>query len=120
VHKGPFFEKGRLRELVVSRTASKTPGGRGGNPHYPFGDGEVVGKAGVVPFKWRSGLRLGDLVGAGLGFRGNGIAWLLTRGLVLLFAAPLRAVDLCLDGRGRGLGFGWGERLRAGFFAAAW
>ena len=62
----------------------------------------------MVPVKWRSGLGLGDLVGAGLGFPGgNGITWL-PRGLVLLFAAPLRGVDLWLDGRGCGLRCGWG------------
>jgi hypothetical protein len=46
-----------------------------------------------------------------LGFRGgsDGIAWLLSRGLVLLFAEPLRGVDLCLDGRSRGLRPGWGK-----------
>jgi hypothetical protein len=49
-------------------------------------------------------LRVGDLVGAGFGFRGSdGIAWLVirdlgTRGLVLLFAEPLRLVDWSLAG----------------------
>ena len=57
--------------------------------------------------KGRRRLRVGGLGRGGLGFRGgNGIAWLLGRGLRLL-AAPLSAVDLCLDGRGRGLRPGW-------------
>ena len=91
----------------MSRTASKT---RSVAPRTLIISSGMRGLArlGWFPFKWRSGLRLGNLVGAGLGFRGNGIAWLLTRGLVLLFAEPLRGVELRLDGRGRGLGFGWG------------
>jgi hypothetical protein len=37
------------------------------------------------------------------GFRaGNGVLWLLSHRLVLLFTEPLRLVDLCLDGRGSG------------------
>ena len=28
---------------------------------------------------------------------------------MLLLAAPLRGVEFCLDGRGRGLRFGWGK-----------
>jgi hypothetical protein len=48
--------------------------------------------------KERSRLRVGGLGRGGLGFRaGNGVAWLFARGLRLP-AAPLRAVDLCLDG----------------------
>ena len=59
--------------------------------------------------KGRRRLRVGDLGRGGLGFGGgNGIAWLLSRGLVLLSAEPLRGVDLCLDWRGRGLRPGWG------------
>ena len=68
---------------------------------------EGVGKAGLVaikvpvkvPFGGRRGrvgsrigsrLQVGDLGRVGLGFRGgNGIAWLFTCGLVLLFAEPL-------------------------------
>ena len=54
-----------------------------------------------------------DLGRGGLGFGGgNGIAWVIawfrTLGLVLLFAAPLSGVDLCVGGRGRGLRPGWG------------
>jgi hypothetical protein len=103
---------------------------REGNPVQRLRD-EGVGKAGLVavqvpvkvPFRERRGrvgsrlggrigsrLRVGDLGRGGLGFRGgNGIAWLFTCGLMLLLAAPLRAVDLCVDGRGRGLRLGWGE-----------
>jgi hypothetical protein len=52
-------------------------------------------------------LRVGDLVGDGLGFGGDdGIAWLVA---LQLFAAPLRGVDFCLDGRGRGSRFGRAE-----------
>ena len=42
-------------------------------------------------------------------FRAWVMAWLRALGLVLLFAAPQRGVDLWLDGRGRGLRLGWGE-----------
>ena len=67
----------------MSRTASKTYAGRVGNPHYSFGEDEGVGRAGVGSVKWRSGLRRapgGDMVGAGLGFRGgDGIAWVFRR-----------------------------------------
>src|SRR6267154_265239 len=84
---------------------------------------EGVGKAGLVavkvPFGRRVGIRLEDRIGSrlrlgdlglgGLGFRGgNGIAWLFTCGLLLPFTEPLSFVDLCLDGRGRGLDPGWG------------
>ena len=96
--------------------------GRGGNPVQPFRDDEGAGKAGVVPLnvafnvafnvgvKGRRGLRLRDLGRGGFGFfcGGDGIAWLLARGLRLL-AAPLRAVYLCGHGRGRGLRPGWGR-----------
>jgi hypothetical protein len=45
-----------------------------------------------------------------LGFRGGDeIRWLLTYGLVLLFATPLRGVDIWFDGRGRRLRHGWGK-----------
>ena len=40
---------------------------------------------------------------------GNGIAWLVTRGFVLLFAEPIRAVDVWFDGRGRGVRRGSGK-----------
>jgi hypothetical protein len=51
-----------------------------------------------------------DLRRGGLGFRGgNGIARLYTCGLVLLFAEPLSGVDICFDGRGRGLRRGLGK-----------
>ena len=90
---------------------------RVGNPVQRLGVDEGVGKAGLVrvkipvevPVKGRRRLRVGDLGRGGLGFCGSsGIAWLLDRGLRLL-AAPLSAVDLCLDGRGRGLRPGWGK-----------
>src|SRR3984957_20725268 len=84
---------------------------RVGNPHSPFEEG--VGKT-WVGFQWRSGLRcmlrVGDLAGAGFGFRGNdGIAWV---SILLLFVEPLSPVDFCFDGRGRGLGCGWGGGAR--------
>jgi antitoxin FitA len=54
--------------------------------------------------KGRRRLRVGGLGRGGLGFGGG--TWLLVRGLRLA-AAPLRFVDLCLDGWGRGLRPGW-------------
>ena len=87
VDKGTFFwRKGQPEGAGCIENSIEDAVGRVGNPHHRFGDDDVVGRAGAVPFKRRSGRRLGDLVFAGLGFRGNGIAWLLTRGLVLLFA----------------------------------
>ena len=73
-------------------------------------------EAGLARVRGRVGGRTGNggraigPTGGGFGIGGGyGIAWLLRRGLVLLFAEPLRLVDLCLDGRGRGLRPGWGE-----------
>ena len=75
----------------------------------------------MVPIKverrlvvWRLGGRLGIRLGiagrGGLGFRGgDGTCWLIDHRLVLLFAAPLRDVDIWFDGRGRGLGRRWGK-----------
>src|ERR1700677_4703415 len=72
---------------------------------------EGVGKAGLVAIKVPIIVSVRGRRGrGGLGFRGsNGIDWLFTCGLVLLFAEPVRFVDLCVDGRGRGLGPGGGE-----------
>src|SRR5882757_7880068 len=55
---------------------------------------------GWLDCRFRCRLRVGDLRRGGLGFRGgNGIAWLLTRGFVLLFAEPIG--DVWFDGLGR-------------------
>jgi hypothetical protein len=94
-----------------------------GNPVQLFGVDEGIGKGGLVPVEverrgvasWFGGrfggrIRLGDVGRGGSGFCGdNGIRWLLTYRLVLLFAAPFGFVDVWFDGRGRGLRPGWGK-----------
>ena len=116
------MEKGCLGEMVVSRGALKplssargtrfnlrgTRGregwaGCGQSPDQSSGQSSVQGE-GARPWPDWEQARGRDLGRGGLGFRsGKGIARLLTRGLVLLFAAPLRGVDVCFDGRGRGI-----------------
>jgi hypothetical protein len=96
--------------------------GRVGNPVRASGVDEGIDRAGLVPkvgkrrFVGRFGGWLGSWLGdvdvgrGGSGFcGGDEIRWLLTYGLVLLFAAPLRGVDIWFDGRGRGLRPGSGE-----------
>jgi hypothetical protein len=59
---------------------------------------------GWLECRFRCRLRVGDLGRGGVGFRaGNGVPWLPSHRLLLLLAEPLRFVELCLDGRGRGL-----------------
>jgi hypothetical protein len=101
----------------------KGEAGCGGNAVQGFGLDKGIERAGLVSigvgrrrvvsrFRGRLGyrLRIGDLRRGGLGFRGgNGIAWVFTCGFVLVFAEPLRFVDIWVDGRGRGLRRGWGK-----------
>ena len=88
----------------------KGEAGCGGNAVQGFGLDKGIERAGLVPvevgrrrvvsrfrgwlgFRFRGRLRVGDLRRGGLGFRGyDGIAWIFT--CVLLFAEPLRGVDV--------------------------
>ena len=89
--------------------------GCGGNLAQFWGVDKGIGNAQVVAIKVGrrrvvggsgTGLRPGGLLRTWFGFRGNdGIAWV---SILLLFAEPLSAVDLCLDGRGHGLSYEWG------------
>ena len=81
--------------------------GRVGNSDFRFGDDEGVERGGVV-LHWQSGLRgmlrVGNVVGVGLGFPvDDSIAWV--AGL-RLFTERLSGVDFGFDGRGRGLRLG--------------
>ena len=109
-------EKDSLRELPSVQNGIEDVAGCVGNPVRASGVDEGIDKAGrrrvVSRFGGRLGskLRLWDLGRVGLDFGGgNSIVWLFTCGLVLVFAEPLSFVDLCLDGRDRGLQLGWGE-----------
>jgi hypothetical protein len=104
--KGPFFYGKGLRGWAdCAQQSSEAAVCREGNAVRRLRR-EGVGRAGLVavevPIKILVRGRRGRV---GLGF---GIAWLFTSGLVLLFSEPRSGVNICGDGRGRGLGPGWG------------
>ena len=59
-----FLRKGQPEGVVCVDNSVEGVASRAGNSHSPFDEG--VGRAGVVAFRWRSGvrsmLRVGDLV----------------------------------------------------------